>query len=197
MKKTTTINLGKGSQVINYAKVSARVAEIHKANKNLSIRTDIEFKEGWVLAKAKVIPDVKNPEQYFTGTSLGKAGTEKALEKLETIAVGRALAFAGYLSDGEIASSEEMTKYEEAPLVDSSMALEKLAMIRNVEALRIVWTKLSQAERNHPEVLALKNELKKKYADLQSGTEKPGMAPTTEGQSNGNGAKKDSGNKTS
>lgn len=197
MKKTATINLGKGNQVIAYAKVAARVAEIHRANKNISIRTDIEFKEGWVLAKAKVIPDVKNPEQFFTGTSLGKAGAEKALEKLETIAVGRALAFAGYLSDGEIASSEEMAKYEEAPKVENTKALEKIRSAKNKEALRLIWQGLSQAERDDKEVLALKETLKKSYENTSTGTKNTGLVSAPQGEGNRNGAKEDSGNKVS
>ena len=36
---------------------------------------------------------------------------EKQFEKLETIAVGRALALLGYSADGEIASSEEMEEF--------------------------------------------------------------------------------------
>ena len=39
----------------------------------------------------------------------------KSFEKLESIAVGRALAFAGFSADGEIASFEEMEEYEKKP----------------------------------------------------------------------------------
>lgn len=41
-----------------------------------------------------------------------KAG-EKEFEKLESVALGRALAMLGYLASGEIASSEEMEQFEE------------------------------------------------------------------------------------
>lgn len=189
---TKTINLGKGSQVIAYAKVSARVAEAHRANKLISIRTEVEFKDGWVLTKAKVIPDVTNLERFFTGTSLGKAGTEKALEKLETIAVGRALAFAGFLSDGEIASSEEMAKYAEAPGIDNTQAKEKIRSAKNKEALRLIWQGLSQAERDDKEVLALKETLKKSYENLPDGAEVTHLVPTPKREDNGNRVKKDS-----
>jgi len=37
--------------------------------------------------------------------------SNKDFEKQETIAVGRALAFAGFLSDGEVASYEEMEDF--------------------------------------------------------------------------------------
>lgn len=44
--------------------------------------------------------------------SNAKAG-EKEFEKLESVALGRALAMLGYLASGEIASSEEMEQFEE------------------------------------------------------------------------------------
>ena len=37
-------------------------------------------------------------------------GRQKQFEKQETIAVGRALAFAGYLASGDIATAEEMAE---------------------------------------------------------------------------------------
>lgn len=44
-------------------------------------------------------------------TTNAKAG-EKEFEKLESVALGRALAMLGYLASGEIASSEEMEEFE-------------------------------------------------------------------------------------
>lgn len=193
MKKIKTINLSQGGKTIEYAKVSARIAEIHKNAKNVTISTNFEFKEGWAIFKATVIPDCSKPERYFNGHSMGKTAAIKAFEKLETIAVGRALAFAGYLSDGEIASMEEMASYNEAlPLLDNSKALEKLRNCKNKEAVRLTWIALSQAERDDKEVEALKNSLKQQYENTSSGTENPGLATAPEGKDNGNGAKKDS-----
>jgi len=100
-RRTETIDIGKG---IQYAKVAARSAEFHADNKECSIQTTCEFKEGFALFSAKV----ETKKGIFTGHSMGKVGQQKAFEKLETIAVGRALAFAGYLADGEIATYEEM-----------------------------------------------------------------------------------------
>lgn len=169
MPKTKTIKIGQG---IDYAKVSARLTEFLKANKNGSIRTAETLVGEQVFFHATVIPDVKNPDQYFTGTSHGKLGTQKALEKLETIAVGRALAFAGYLSDGEIASSEEMIKYDEVADIDNSSALEKLHHTKNLDELKKVWTTLSQAERENEEVLNAKEFLKKQYENTPVATAK-------------------------
>lgn len=198
MKKTRTINLGKNGQVIEYAKVSARVGEFHQLYKTPSISTIFEFKEGWAIFKATVIPDVSKPERYFSGTSMGKIGAVKAFEKLETIAVGRALAFAGLLSDGEIASSEEMQSYAEGiPLIDNTKALEKLSACKTKGELGIAWINLSQAERENKEVQTLKDNLKAQYDNLSDGTKNPGMVSNPQGENNGNGTQKDSRNQVS
>ena len=98
----------------DYAPVDERIREFHKMNANGSIRTAILLQgDKLIEARATVIPDVKNPERYFTGSAVGYLGKEKALEKLETVAVGRALAFAGLLADGRIASFEEMERFQE------------------------------------------------------------------------------------
>ncbi len=198
MKKTKTINLGQGGKIIEYAKVSARVGEFHKLYKKPSIITTFEFKEGWAIFKAVVTPDVADPSRCFSGTSMGKAGAVKAFEKLETIAVGRALAFAGLLSDGEIASNEEMAVYAEGvPLQDNTKALEKLSATKTKGELGKTWALLSQAERENKEVQTLKDKLKAQYESTQPGTTKPGMASTPKGENNGDGVKKDSGVKAS
>jgi hypothetical protein len=103
-RKVETIEIGKGVQ---YAKVAARLAAFHEANPECSIETTCEFKEGFVLFGAKVTC----PRGIFTGHSMDKVGgRQKQFEKQETIAVGRALAFAGYLASGDIATAEEMAE---------------------------------------------------------------------------------------
>lgn len=101
-RKAETIEIQKGVQ---YAKVASRSAEFHSDNKECSIETTCEFKEGFVLFSAKVTTS----KGTFTGHSMDKiTGRQKQFEKQETIAVGRALAFAGYLATGDIACAEEM-----------------------------------------------------------------------------------------
>lgn len=105
-----TINL-KGK---DYAPVSARLEEIHKEianadDKNLSITTEVTFQEGYAYFKATI----QCYRGTFTGHSFGQLKQEKALEKLETVAVGRALAFAGYLAGGEVASYDEIEKFND------------------------------------------------------------------------------------
>ena len=104
-RKTETIDLGRGVQ---YAKVADRSVQFHLDNELCEVKTSVRFSEGHVLFKARV----RTKKGTFTGHSLGKlGGKEKAFEKLETIAVGRALAFAGYLADGHIACAEEMETF--------------------------------------------------------------------------------------
>lgn len=108
IKEIKTINL-KGKE---YAPVNERVRMLHHDNGNCSIVTDtVILSDTMVMTKATIIPDVQNPERKFTGSAIGQIGREKAFEKLETVAVGRALAFAGYLVDGSIASYEEMERF--------------------------------------------------------------------------------------
>ena len=101
-RKVETITIGGNVQ---YAKVASRSAEFHRDNEKCSIETTCEFKEGYALFCARVTTN----KGVFTGHSMDKVcGRAKQFEKLETIAVGRALAFAGYLATGEIACAEEM-----------------------------------------------------------------------------------------
>ena len=101
-RKAETVTIGGNVQ---YAKVAARSAEFHKDNDKCSVETTCEFKDGYVLFSAKVTTS----KGTFTGHSMDKVGgRQKQFEKQETIAVGRALAFAGYLATGDIACQEEM-----------------------------------------------------------------------------------------
>jgi hypothetical protein len=100
-RKTTTIDIGRG---VKYARVADRVLEFHKDHEKSDVETTVVFHGDNALFTAKVTTS----KGTFTGHSLGKTAQQKAFEKLETIAIGRALAFAGYLASGEIASYEEM-----------------------------------------------------------------------------------------
>jgi len=147
MKRTKTMNLGKGNTQIAYAKVPARVAEFHKGNKNGKIDTSYELKDMQLIFRAVVTPNCDKPERTFTGTSFGKLANDKSLEKLETVAVGRALAFAGYLADGEIASAEEMERHEEQKVTDVSdedliAYTEKLESAKDLKELQTFWSNL-------------------------------------------------------
>jgi hypothetical protein len=110
-KKTKTIKI---SGNIDYSKVTQRILEFRQANPRGDIQTaPTILEDGQVMFKATVVKDKKDESSASaTGHSLGLNKGVKAFEKLETIAVGRALAMLGYASDGEIASAEEMEEFE-------------------------------------------------------------------------------------
>ena len=95
-----------------YAQVKDRIAKIHKDYKNVSINTEVQWiwDKWWVQVKATIT--IKDEwERTFTAHSFGMYKSNKDFEKLETIAVWRALAFAWFLADGEVASYEEMEDF--------------------------------------------------------------------------------------
>lgn len=110
-KKTKTIKI---SGNIDYSKVTQRILEFRQANPRGDIQTvPTILEDSQVMFKATVTKDKKDESSASaTGHSLGINKGVKAFEKLETIAVGRALAMLGYASDGEIASAEEMEEFE-------------------------------------------------------------------------------------
>jgi hypothetical protein len=96
-----------------YAPVGNRINAFNSKHPNGSIVTVSNFTGNVVMFKATVTPNTDKKDRFFTAHSFGDVKQEKALEKLETVAVGRALAFAGFSTDGTIASQEEMEVFEE------------------------------------------------------------------------------------
>lgn len=96
----------------DYVWVSTRIEQAHEKHwKELSIETEFDIKDKTVIFTAKV--KIKATDQVFTWHSFWEAWKEKAFEKLETVAVGRALAFAWFETREGIASREEMEVFEE------------------------------------------------------------------------------------
>jgi hypothetical protein len=106
-KKLKTIDL-KGKK---YVQVNTRVEFFNEAYANGRIKTEVNFSGDTVWFKAIVTPDIENKDRFFVGHSFGQLGKEKAFEKLETVAVGRALAFMGIGIVESIASSDEMNNF--------------------------------------------------------------------------------------
>ena len=105
--KLKTIDL-KGKE---YVQANTRVEHFNKEYKNGRIKTEVNFSGNTVWFKAVVTPDIENKDRFFVGHSFGELGKEKAFEKLETVAVGRALAFMGIGIVESIASSDEMANF--------------------------------------------------------------------------------------
>jgi len=101
-----------------YVTVAERLRQLHLSVSNdmpgPSIDTKIVYAEGGVyIVKATVIPDITQPECFFTGhakedESKGQINGTSALENCETSAIGRALGNAGYGSAESIASANEV-----------------------------------------------------------------------------------------
>jgi hypothetical protein len=110
MNKVATINL-KGN---DYALVPQRLKAFRQANPRASVKTDPAIQpDGTIVFTATIKADQKlEHSAEATGHSYGKNTGDKAFEKLETVAVGRALALLGYLNNGQIATTEEMEEFE-------------------------------------------------------------------------------------
>lgn len=134
------------SMTIEYSKVADRIKEFRQDCPFGETKTNIEIKGDYIFATATVTKDRSNESSASaTGNAIAKlTGFEKEFEKLETLAVGRALAFLGYGASGEIASSEEMEEFMEykqtqkQELVFDLMA--KVDEITNLEDLRKFYT---------------------------------------------------------
>lgn len=161
MNKVATINL----QGKEYATVPQRLLEFRKTNPRASITTQPTFGEdGFVTFTAKIVKD-KGAENSAeaTGHSYGKLTGDKAFEKLETIATGRALALLGYLNNGQIASSEEMEDFEAYQLEQIVVEIEA-AQTR--EEFKAILGKLNPAQKK--EVTPLINRRIKELKDEAS-----------------------------
>lgn len=110
MSNVKTIDLG-GKQ---YAQVVDRLKIFREECPNGLVETkpDIIDNGKQIVFKARILKDKAKPESgEGTGHAYGENKGTKAFEKLETIAVGRALAMLGYMASGEIASSDEMEEF--------------------------------------------------------------------------------------
>jgi hypothetical protein len=127
---------------INHAKVKDRLQAFWEANPRGKIETSQKKENDQIIFKAFILTD--KADQYSkeaTGHSYGNVGDDKSFEKLETIAVGRALALLGYATDGEVASSEEMEEFEKSKLAKKAVdIMAQVDEIKTIEELREFYT---------------------------------------------------------
>jgi hypothetical protein len=111
MNKTlSTIKL----QGKDYCQVKDRIKGFNENYEKGAIQTTSQFVGDTVIFKATIYPNiVAEPTRFFTASSFGKIAGIKAFEKLESVAVGRCLAYLGFGIDGSIASYEEMQNFVE------------------------------------------------------------------------------------
>lgn len=143
MNKLETIDL-KGKE---YAQVATRLKKFREDCPNGLIETTPTVEKDFIIFKARVIKDKSNDKSAeATGHSLGKNTGDKAFEKLESIAVGRALAMLGYMASGEIASSEEMEEfydYQEQKKAEAIRdAVESIETTKTLDELKSLFVSL-------------------------------------------------------
>lgn len=180
-----TVKIGGG---IDYAKVADRIKIFWEENPNGKIdteREDISENKVRFIARiwrdSKVILDlatvgtdiniVKLTANATASADAAKKG-DKENEKLETVAVGRALAMLGYLASGEVASREEMEQFEvyKADLFQDEVnkTIAEMKKAKTIDELRKFYISLSAELRNNPKILNIKDELKKKLTEKLS-----------------------------
>ena len=172
-----TVKIGGG---IDYAKVADRIKFFWEENPNGKIdteREDISENKVRFIARiwrdSKVILDlatvgtdiniVKLTANATASADAAKKG-DKENEKLETVAVGRALAMLGYLASGEVASREEMEQFEayKADLFKDEInkTIEEMKKAKTIDELRKLYVSLSAELRTNQEILNVKDKLK-------------------------------------
>jgi len=148
----------------NYVWVSERIEKAHdKFTNNLSIETEFDIKDQTVIFTAKV--KVKDTEQTFIWHSFWEVWKEKAFEKLETVAVWRALAFAWFEVKSWIASREEMDVFESKwrDLMDVINEIREEDDLNHLEILKEEWKSYCKTDKQKE---WLKNEYTKLYTKL-------------------------------
>ncbi len=146
------------SITIDYAKVADRLKEFRQDNPRSKTATQYKIlDDGTVIFKAYVWKDktdfidilkVSGAEAAMLsadadGTAKSGDNGEKSFEKLETIALGRALALLGYAGTGEIASSEEMEAFEAYKLEKLEAAIETIKTATKRDEFQKVMSSLN------------------------------------------------------
>lgn len=159
-KRIDTIDL-KGNK---YAQVSTRIKEFRESNPNGRISTTYEIIEGQFIFTAEIYKNKDDSSPDASGHSYGKSDGTKQFEKLETIAIGRALATAGYMASGEIASSEEMEEFQSYKRDRIEEAIIKLKNCENLEDLKKTFLGLGPLM-SEKEVIDFKDKFKKELTN--------------------------------
>jgi hypothetical protein len=163
-KKAKTINL----QGKEYAQVAERLRMFREDCPNGLIETTPTITENQAMFKAKVLKDKSNPNSAeAVAHSVGEMKGQKAFEKLETIAVGRALAMLGYLASGEVASSDEMEDFMEYKVQKIEEAKLALKECTTIDDLKKVFLGLGNLM-TEPALVKLKDELKLKLTQNEN-----------------------------
>lgn len=192
-KTVKTVNI-KGS--VQYAKVADRLVEFRSDNPRSKIWTEhtrnddgdfvfnaYVWRDNTELLKMLASGVVGKAEAMFScdanGTATAtakKVEMEKGFEKLETIAVGRALAMLGYSADGNVASDEEMRAFEDFKQEKAAeaiqAALESLEQAKTMDELKERFLGLQRDLCANKDIVAKKDEMKKKLMEKKDESQK-------------------------
>lgn len=166
MKKVETIDL-KGR---DYATVPQRLKEFRSVNPRAVITTKPTLSDGSVMFEAHILVDKADENSAeATGHSFGRMTGDKAFEKQETIAVGRALALLGYLNNGQVATTEEMEEFEDfkrgQQLEAIEAAISQIEDTSTLDELRAFWSALAPKTKVSEEVIKAKDIKKEKLSE--------------------------------
>lgn len=170
------------SITIDYAKVADRLKEFRQDNPRSKTATQYKIlDDGTVIFKAYVWKDktdfidilkVSGAEAAMLsadadGTAKSGDNGEKSFEKLETIALGRALALLGYAGTGEIASSEEMEAFEAYKLEKLEAAIETIKTATKRDEFQKVMSSLNAEQQKQITPIIKKRMAKLKAKETQ------------------------------
>ena len=173
--KMKTVNI-KGKE---YVEVNERVKYFIKSYPGWSIETEIlSNSDGVCVFKATVRDDggiLRATGHAYEKESSSFINKTSYIENCETSAVGRALGFLGIGIGTSIASSDEVanaannqtTKFS---VRDIGIAKSQLELAKSMGELKVIFGTLGDI-RKAPEIIAKKDELKKKFEGAQNGME--------------------------
>ena len=165
---------------IDYAKVTDRLEAFRANHPNSKILTSYKNENNKVVFKAflwrdktEVIQSLTNGISkeliYLTADAEATAQktitSDKDFEKLETMAIGRALSNLGYSSTGNIAEStiNELDKYKDELYRDSvDIAIDRLQNCKTLDELKANYQALNPVLRIDKTIKVITEEIKKK-----------------------------------
>lgn len=181
-KRAATVDIKGG---ITYAKVAERLRIFREENPDgkheSAYEVDVDStyvftvwlwkdKRGLLeLIKAGIIDkDALRASADANGNAKGAVGSkDKDFEKLESIALGRALANLGYLASGEIASSEEMEEFHsyraEQKRVAIDAAIDNMQHTKTLDELKLAFVQSGFMQ--EADVVAAKDKRKAELMD--------------------------------
>lgn len=163
MIKTIKLKDEKTGEEKDYATVPARSKKFWEDNPNGSVETESKLMpDGNYAFKATIVTDrTTDGCKKATGHALGKVDGDKSYEKLETVAIGRALSNIGYQADGKIAGIEEMEIYKEKvekkKRSEVATAISSLKRCKTVDTLKNKFMSLGNLM-NNVEVMKVKDD---------------------------------------